>query len=46
MKTECSVPSPAAGIVRAVYIRERQSIAPGMPIIALEPAAALHAVGG
>ena len=37
MKTECSVPSPAAGIVRAVYIQERQSIAPGMPLIALEP---------
>ena len=37
MKTECSIPSPAAGIVRAIYIQERQSIAPGMPIIALEP---------
>jgi urea carboxylase len=37
MKTECSVPSPAAGIVRAVYIRERQAISPGMPLIALEP---------
>jgi urea carboxylase len=37
MKTECNVPSPAAGIVRAVYIRERQAIAPGMPLIALEP---------
>ena len=36
MKTECSVPSPAAGIVRAIYIQERQSIAPGMPVIALE----------
>jgi urea carboxylase len=39
MKTECSVPSPAAGIVRAVYIQERQSISPGTPLIALEPAA-------
>ena len=39
MKTECSVPSPAAGVVRAVYIQERQSISPGTPIIALEPAA-------
>jgi urea carboxylase len=43
MKTECSVPSPAAGIVRAVYIQERQSISPGTPIIALEPTARLHA---
>jgi len=37
MKTECTVPSPVAGIVRAVYIRERQAIAPGMALIALEP---------
>jgi len=37
MKTECQVPSPEAGIVRAVYVRERQPITPGMPIIALEP---------
>jgi urea carboxylase len=36
MKTECNVPSPYAGIVRAVYVEERQSITPGMPIIALE----------
>ena len=45
MKTECSVPSPAAGIVRAVYIQERQPISPGTPIIALEPATRLHATG-
>ena len=31
------VPSPATGIVRAVYIQERQPISPGTPIIALEP---------
>jgi urea carboxylase len=37
MKTECQVPSPATGIVRAVYVQERQPITPGMPIIALEP---------
>jgi urea carboxylase len=37
MKTECAVPSPGTGIVRAVYIQERQQITPGMPIIALEP---------
>ncbi len=36
MKTECTVPSPYAGIVRAIYVEERQSITPGMPIIALE----------
>ena len=37
MKTECEVPSPATGIVRAVYVQERQPITPGTPIIALEP---------
>ena len=39
MKTECEVPSPETGIVRAVYIQERQQITPGMPIIALESSA-------
>jgi urea carboxylase len=43
MKTECNVPSPVAGIVRAVYIRERQPISPGMALIALEPEAAVPA---
>ncbi|MFN3521784.1 MAG: urea carboxylase [Phenylobacterium sp.] len=38
MKTECDVPSPAAGVVRQVYAQERQPIAPGAPMIALEPA--------
>ncbi|WP_374574370.1 urea carboxylase [Phenylobacterium sp.] len=38
MKTECDVPSPAAGVVREVYAQERQAIAPGAPMIALEPA--------
>ena len=38
MKTECDVPSPAAGVVRAVYAQERQAIAPGAPMIALAPA--------
>lgn len=37
MKTECEVSSPATGIVRAVYVQERQPITPGTPIIALEP---------
>lgn len=46
MKTECNVASPASGIVRAVYIRERQQVAPGMPIIALEPAVRRTAVRG
>jgi len=45
MKTECSVPSPSAGIVRAVYIQERQPILAGTPMIALEPVARLHATG-
>ncbi len=38
MKTECSVPSPSTGLVRAVYIRERQTVAPGTPMIALDGA--------
>ncbi|MCA6285733.1 MAG: carboxyltransferase domain-containing protein, partial [Phenylobacterium sp.] len=38
MKTECDVPSPAAGVVRAVYAREKDAVAAGSPIIALEPA--------
>jgi len=44
MKTECNVPSPASGVVRAVYIQERQQVAPGMPLIALEPTASHTAV--
>jgi urea carboxylase len=39
MKTECSVPSPTAGWVRAVYVRERQTVSPGDPLVALEPEA-------
>ncbi len=38
MKTECDVTSPSAGVVRQVYAQERQAIAPGAPMIALEPA--------
>ncbi|MDB5465978.1 MAG: urea carboxylase, partial [Phenylobacterium sp.] len=38
MKTECDVPSPGAGVVRQVYASERQAIAAGAPMIALEPA--------
>ena len=36
MKTECEVPSPEAGVVRAVYAAERQAISTGAPMIALE----------
>jgi len=46
MKTETHVPSPSTGTVRAVYVRERQEVAPGMPIIALEPDPGVqHAAG-
>ncbi len=38
MKTECDVPSPSAGVVVRVYAEARQAIAPGAPIIAIEPA--------
>jgi urea carboxylase len=40
MKTECDVASPEAGVVRAVYVAERQALAAGAPMIALEPASA------
>ena len=46
MKTECSVPSPSGGIVRAVYIQEGQAIVPGMPLIAVEPESSSPATGG
>jgi urea carboxylase len=46
MKTECNVPSPATGTVRAVFVRERQEVAPGVPIIALEPEAGVRQTGG
>jgi urea carboxylase len=36
MKTECDVASPEAGVVRAVYAAERQAIAAGAPLIALQ----------
>jgi len=40
------VASPTAGRVRAVYVRERQTVAPGDPLVALEPAASRQAVRG
>jgi len=38
MKTECDVASPAAGVVTRVYAAEKQAVAPGAPLLALEPA--------
>ena len=38
MKMEAPVTSPIGGIVRRVYVQERQSIAPGGAMIAVEPA--------
>ncbi len=38
MKMECQVISPAAGIVRRVYVSERQPISPGAAMLAIEPA--------
>jgi urea carboxylase len=38
MKTECDVPSPSAGVVTSVYAVEKQAVAAGAPMIALEPA--------
>ena len=46
MKTECTVPSPAAGVVRAVYVRERQGIAAGAPLMAIEPTPPARAGAG
>jgi urea carboxylase len=38
MKTEMPVESPGAGVVAALYVSERQSVAPGAPMLALVPA--------
>ena len=38
MKMECPVPSPAAGVVRRVYVSEGQVIHPGAAMLAIEPA--------
>ena len=37
MKTECQVHAPVAGVVRAVFAREKQAVAPGAPMLAIEP---------
>ena len=36
MKTECVVTSPSAGIIREIYATERQDVAPGMPLAAIQ----------
>jgi urea carboxylase len=38
MKTECDVASPSAGVVTCVYAVEKQAVAAGAPLLALEPA--------
>jgi urea carboxylase len=38
MKTECDVASPSTGVVTRVYAVEKQAVAPGAPLLALEPA--------
>jgi urea carboxylase len=37
MKMESPVPSPLGGKVRQIYVSERQQVAPGAPLFALEP---------
>jgi len=39
MKMESPVPSPSGGIVRRIYVNERQQVTPGPPLFALGPAA-------
>jgi len=39
MKTECDVTSSSAGVVRRLYVEERQAVAPGAPMIAIAAAA-------
>jgi urea carboxylase len=40
MKTECDVDTPVSGVVRQVYVAEKQAVSPGAPMIAIEPEAA------
>ena len=35
MKTECDVDSPVAGVVRQVYVAEKQPVSPGAPLLAI-----------
>ncbi|MDX2274515.1 MAG: urea carboxylase [Hyphomonadaceae bacterium] len=37
MKAECEIGATTDGIVRAIYVKERQSVAAGAPLIAIEP---------
>ena len=39
MKMECPLHSPGAGTISALYMRERQAIEPGAPLMALTPRA-------
>ena len=39
MKMECSVESPISGIIRRIYVAERQPVAPGAAMFAIEAAA-------
>jgi urea carboxylase len=36
MKMESEVNSPAAGIVRRIYVQEKQAVNPGAPLLAIE----------
>ena len=38
MKTECDVAAPVAGTIRKVFVKEKQMIAPGAALMAIEPA--------
>jgi len=35
MKMECPVESPGTGTIEALYIKEKQSLQPGSPMLAL-----------
>ncbi|RVU06840.1 urea carboxylase [Novosphingobium umbonatum] len=39
MKMECPVESPSSGTIAALYIKERQALAPGTPLLALRETA-------
>jgi urea carboxylase len=39
MKTECAVTAAIDGIVSQIFVRERQSVMPGTPLLAIELAA-------
>jgi len=43
MKMECPLESPGAGTVSVLYMKERQAIEPGAPLLALTPRGAMTA---